>query len=481
MKINRIYKNLSVSMKAALWFTICGFVQKGISFITLPIFTRLLTTAQYGIVSVYVSWVGLISILCTLNLHLGGFNNGMLRYEKNRNYYVAALQGLVTLITFIWTLLYIFFKNFWENLLGIPSNLIIVMFIEILFTSAFYLWSSKERYEYRYKKLVVFTILNSGLTSLFAIIAIFCVDKNKGAEAKIIGSIIAIVIVCGYLYIYNFKQGKVFYDKKIWRSSFLFNLPLIWHYLSTMILNQCDRIMISKMIGNDKAGIYSVAYSAGMILNILVSAINQSFAPWIYGKLESKDFKDTKRITNMLFLFLAFIILIFTVFAPECVFILGGKEYMEAINIIPSVACSLYFIMMYQLFANIEFYHEKNRFISYASCGGAVINIILNLIFIRLFGYIAAGYTTLVCYIIFGIAHYIFMRKICKKEYGMQKIFDAKFTFFISIILVILSFFMMIFYDNGIFRYSFLLIAMLLILINYKKIKKIINVLKEKN
>ena len=248
-----------------------------------------------------------------------------------------------------------------------------------------------------------------------------------------------------------------------------------------MILNQCDRIMISKMIGNDKAGIYSVAYSAGMILNILVSAINQSFAPWIYGKLESKDFKDTKRITNMLFLFLAFIILIFTVFAPECVFILGGKEYMEAINIIPSVACSLYFIMMYQLFANIEFYHEKNRFISYASCGGAVINIILNLIFIRLFGYIAAGYTTLVCYIIFGIAHYIFMRKICKKEYGMQKIFDAKFIFFISIILVILSFFMMIFYDNGIFRYSFLLIAMLLILINYKKIKKIINVLKEKN
>lgn len=63
----------------------------------------------------------------------------------------------------------------------------------------------------------------------------------------------------------------------------------------------------------------------------------------------------------------------------------------------------------------------------------------------------------------------------------MQKIFDAKFIFFISIILVILSFFMMIFYDNGIFRYSFLLIAMLLILINYKKIKKIINVLKEKN
>ena len=48
------YKNLSVRARAALWFTICSFLQKGISFITVPIFTRLLTTEEYGANAAYV-------------------------------------------------------------------------------------------------------------------------------------------------------------------------------------------------------------------------------------------------------------------------------------------------------------------------------------------------------------------------------------------------------------------------------------------
>ena len=71
------YKLMSAPAKAGLWFTICGFIQKGISFVTVPIFTRLLTTAQYGTVSVYNSWLSLVSIFCTLNLFYGGFNNGI--------------------------------------------------------------------------------------------------------------------------------------------------------------------------------------------------------------------------------------------------------------------------------------------------------------------------------------------------------------------------------------------------------------------
>lgn len=52
-KTKKIYNKMSIASKAALWFTICGFVQKGISFITVPIFTRLLTTEQYGVVSIF--------------------------------------------------------------------------------------------------------------------------------------------------------------------------------------------------------------------------------------------------------------------------------------------------------------------------------------------------------------------------------------------------------------------------------------------
>jgi len=65
-KTKKIYNKMSIASKAALWFTICGFVQKGISFITVPIFTRLLTTEQYGVVSIFYSWESIFIIFCTL-------------------------------------------------------------------------------------------------------------------------------------------------------------------------------------------------------------------------------------------------------------------------------------------------------------------------------------------------------------------------------------------------------------------------------
>ena len=63
------YKNLSVVAKAALWFTFATFLRKGISFITVPIFTRIMTTEQYGRYSAYMSLVNVFTILCGLEFH----------------------------------------------------------------------------------------------------------------------------------------------------------------------------------------------------------------------------------------------------------------------------------------------------------------------------------------------------------------------------------------------------------------------------
>lgn len=145
------YKLMSAPAKAGLWFTICGFIQKGISFVTVPIFTRLLTTAQYGTVSVYNSWLSLVSIFCTLNLFYGGFNNGMLDYEDRRDEYVSAVQGLITFITIAWVGVYIVVRPLWNSLFEMNTTLVLVMFAEILATAALSLWSARERYEFKYK------------------------------------------------------------------------------------------------------------------------------------------------------------------------------------------------------------------------------------------------------------------------------------------------------------------------------------------
>ena len=85
-------------------------------------------------------------------------------------------------------------------------------------------------------------------------------------------------------------------------------------------------------------------------------------------------------------------------FAPEAIFILGGVEYQEAIYVIPPIVCSCYLIFVYSMFCTIEFYYEKTKAMTMVSVTGAILNYVTNTIFIRKFGYYAAGYTLSVVY-----------------------------------------------------------------------------------
>ena len=116
---------------------------------------------------------------------------------------------------------------------------------------------------------------------------------------------------------------------------------------------------------------------------------------------------------------------------PEVIYIMGGEKYMEAIWCIPPIVMGVYFSFCYGLFCNVEFYLGITKYIAVASSVGAIVNIVLNAIFILIFGYVAAAYTTLVCYILLAIAHYLIMRKVTT-----DKIFQMKSMVGISCALI---------------------------------------------
>lgn len=211
----------------------------------------------------------------------------------------------------------------------------------------------------------------------------------------------------------------------------------------------------------------------------MVTAINNSFAPWLYEKLEKKDYKDVPQVANKMFLGLSLVIVMLIAFAPECVLILAGRKYSDAVKIIPAVASSLYFIFMYQIFANVEFFYKKNRFIAIASVTGALLNVVLNYFGIKRFGYVASGYTTLICYIVFGCSHFIFMRRICKEYMDGVELFDSKTIFSIAGGLVALSIIMMLLYNYTIIRYLILLSVIVFLVLERNKIKHYLTMLKK--
>ena len=91
--IKQHYIDLSPPVKAALWFTICSIIQKGISLMSIPIFTRILTTEQYGTYSLYQAWYDIVKLFATLNIYAAVFNNGMVKFENDRDRFTSSMQG----------------------------------------------------------------------------------------------------------------------------------------------------------------------------------------------------------------------------------------------------------------------------------------------------------------------------------------------------------------------------------------------------
>ena len=146
---------------------------------------------------------------------------------------------------------------------------------------------------------------------------------------------------------------------------------------------------------------------------------------------------------------------------------------------------SAFFTFMYPIFGVFQFHFEKTKLIALATFVGAGLNIILNFIFINIFGYYAAGYTTLVCFIVFSLAHYLLMRKMCRDNLNSIYPYKTKTILIISLLFMAVGFIYLITYQNIIARYSltFLLLIGLIIKRKYilNNIKGIFSVKKQKN
>ena len=127
-------------------------------------------------------------------------------------------------------------------------------------------------------------------------------------------------------------------------------------------------------------------------------------------------------------------------------------------------------MFLYTFFATFEFYYEQRSYITIATLLGAVINVLLNVIFINVFGYISAAYTTLFCFILFAAFHYCFMHKITKENLNITKIYDSKIIVAISILFLISGMLIMILYKFIIVRYLIAILCLILCFVFRNKI-----------
>lgn len=446
------YQSMSLPAKAGIWFVICSFLQKGISAITMPIYTHILSPEEYGEVTSYLAWLDITGIFITFGISSSATARGLVRYEQKKDEFLSSVLGLTTVTTIISFSCIMIINKWVTKWMNLSLAMIITIYVSCLATTTIDLWLQRQRTDYKYQKLVFLTLLMSILRPAICIALIHYFPKSK-VEVRILGDTSIVLVVGIILYVVLMRSGKVFCTPEIWKELIIYALPLIPHYLSQRILSQSDRLMIQRYCGSEAAGIYSLAYSVGMLISMLNSALDSAMAPWIYRKIKEQKFDQVAQLSQKFLLLFGLCVIGATLFAPEMLKIFASKEYVDAIKIIPAISVSSFFIFLYVQFIYFEYYMGKTHYVMISTVISAALNILLNIYAIPKWGYTVAADTTLICYIVYAIGHYLVMEYLCKKEFQVNSIYNKVFLIALPLAVLVLGRSIIpLFYENIIIR-----------------------------
>lgn len=464
-------KSIPGPAKAAFWFAACSVVNKGLSLFATPVLTRIMSTEQYGTFSVFQSWVSIVSIFCTLNLFGAAYSRGRLDFKGRESEFESSLLALSTVLTGVFALAFLLAPDFWSGVMGLSPFLSVMVFVEIVFTSATAFWSARQRFEYRYRSLVVVTIATNAFSLGVGIAAIMMTDAK--VEARVVTDVIAKSVPGLVLMALIFFRGRCLFNRRYWKFGLKFTLPLLPHFLSHYVLNQSDRLMIGRIVGNGAAALYSVSYSISMALVIVVTAINDSYCPYTFQKLDSGEVEGVRRVGYAILAFIGSVTLLVMAFAPEILRLFAGPEYYDAVSIVPPLSASVYFIFLYSMNSNVEYYFKSTGPIAAASAVAAVLNIALNLVFIPAFGYKAAAWTTLAAYIALSFMHGVFSFRIARDRLGDQ-IYRVRNLVLMSVGVLAASLLMLTVLDMPVIRYAIVVAILVAMIIKRKTIAAVL-------
>lgn len=475
-------KQKSNIVKAGIGYTIGNYLIKGLAFLTVPIFSRLLSTTDYGIYNTFVAMEGIMYVIIGMAMHSNyksaRYKYGMIGEERvepgnDFNTYVSNTMIVVIFSTIFWLFIFYFSSNFLENLLGLNR---ITLLLLILYSSSGAIIPCFNAYvalKYKYKSYLLVAGLNAVGNILLSIILMLTVFNDKRYMGRIIGSIVPTILISICIVVYFFKKARPQNCKPMILWGIKYSLPIIPNGIGQVILSQFDRIMINKISGPSYSGIYSFAYNIFGLVNVTSLSLDNVWSPWLFEKMHSKNYSNIRKQANiymlLMLLFSCFILLV----SPELVHILGDKSYWDATYCVIPLIAGGFFLFMSSLPISVEYYYEKTKLIAIGTIFAAGINILLNYYYINKYGYIAASYTTLFTYFLYYVFHLYISYRIHRKL-----LFSNKIIIMCSISIIMGTIFAIVFLNNILIRWTIASsVAVLFLIIEEKTvciIKKVI-------
>lgn len=438
-------KNKINMKKASTSYFIGSLFNKGIAFFTVPIFTRLLSTSDYGIVTTYNSWILMLSMVVGFALHTG-IRVAFVDYKDNMDDFLATTTTFTLISGGIISAICLILSKIIQ--IGLSPILIILCLFQSIASALIEDYSMYLMMQYKYKFRTMLMVLPNLISVILSVITIKLFLSEHLYLGRIIPTSVTTIIFGVLIGLLIYSKSQCFLNKEYLKYALSIALPLILHGIALNILSQSDRIMITLLADSAQTGIYSLVYNFSMIATVITTSLEGIWVPWFYRKLQERKLGEINTVAKDYINLMTYCLIGVIMIGPEIIKVLASSTYWDGIKIIPPVVISNFIIFGYTLYVNIEHYHKKTKGITVNTIIAAFINIILNYLFIPKYGYVAAAFTTLISYMVSFVLHAIKAKKLESRLYPITYFMLPLSEIFIATVLF--YFFM----NNSIMRWG---------------------------
>ncbi len=426
-----------------------------LSFLLVPLYTKVLPTEEYGEISVIFAYFVLFNVVLAYGMETAFFRF----YNKKENKTdVLSTSGWSLVISSVLFFVIAFFtKDFIAAITGIPLKYI-QLAIWILLLDALviipFAWLRASEKPMRYAIIKIINVaVNLGLNVFFLL---YLEDLAK--TSKLFQAIYVPDFKISYVFISNliasgltllmmlpfYFRIQFSFNSALWKKMMKYAFPVLIAGIAFSVNEVFDRIMLDYLLPQDIArseiGAYSACYKLALFMTLFATAFRLGIEPFFFSHAESKNAQKTyAQITNYFVVFGAIILLSVIVFADLLkVFLIRDDSYWRAMEIVPLILLANLFLGIYH---NLSVWYkitDRTKFGGYISLAGALLTIILNVILIPVIGYTGSAIATLAAYGLMMVLSFYFGQKHYPIPYNMKKIGGY---LFISILFSILSFY----------------------------------------
>lgn len=411
-------------IKNSIVYLSSSFVNKSVPFLLLPIITAYLSPEEYGKLAIFMIFISVYNALIGMSLQTNISKNYFKVTKEELAQYIGNIFILLIASMVIYLMISVVFYLLWESFFSIPTWL----FLMIPFLSAFNMVNTLNltilRNEQRAYMFGIFevsnTVIKMGTTVLLLIVV------GLGWYSQVFGVLVGAIIfsIIGVLYILQRGYIHFIFDKKKIKSILHISLPLIPHVLAASVISMSDRLFIEQMVGLEAVGVYAVGYSFGMVVMLFSDAFIKAWGPWFYKSLaEPTDSKKVKIVKyTYIYIIGMFLLAIgISMFAEFVLPYMVTEKFYDARQYIFWVALGYAVRGVYQIFFPYLVHINRTSFLAISTVLAAVVNLVLNYIFIRYYGAIGAAYATLGAFLLSALFVFWYQQKNYYMPWLMRK------------------------------------------------------------